>query len=258
MRKPNEEFDPAVHGQTLRYWVSVGKTSSPWVKGLRGSNSPAQPVKNFTTEDKIMTDNNNTHATTGFLPALAAATSQAAAHPRAPTPSAAAPAYPSRIQPPDPKRVPSDYARLAPVTWTEGIQCWRQANLDAKKFDKVLISRMTVTLKADQQKGIDPTDLKTLTDYFHNAMVKALEPQMPVVEKAGPGVLGHSHRADQSRSHRGVQKPDRNAGALRVRLRSGFRRGYGPACRVHALSRRGRHGDAVHRRRFPGRCRRVP
>jgi len=83
----------------------------------------------------------------------------------------------------------SDYARLKPVAWSEGIQCWRDSKVDVKKYDKVLIERMTVTLKPDQQQGIDPTDLKALTDYFHASMVKALEPQMPVVEKAGPGVL---------------------------------------------------------------------
>jgi hypothetical protein len=83
----------------------------------------------------------------------------------------------------------SDYGRLAAVDWGEGMQCWRKPDLDAKKFDKVLISRMTVTLKPGQQAGIDPTDLKTLTDYFYASMVKAFKPQMPVVEKPGPGVL---------------------------------------------------------------------
>ena len=84
----------------------------------------------------------------------------------------------------------SNYSRLAPVSWTAGIQCWRKPDLDASKYDKVLISRMTIMLKPDQQKGVDPTDLKMLTDYFYNAMVTALEPQMEVVEKPGPGVLG--------------------------------------------------------------------
>ena len=83
----------------------------------------------------------------------------------------------------------SDYARLKPVSWADGIQCWRDSRLDAKKFDKVMIARMTVSLKPDQQQGIDPTDLKTLTDYFHDALVKALSPQMRVVDKPGPGVL---------------------------------------------------------------------
>jgi hypothetical protein len=95
----------------------------------------------------------------------------------------------------DPTRVTqsgflSDYGRLKPVSWAEGIQCWRKPGLDAKKYDKVLIARMTVSLKAGQQEAIDPTDLKTLTDYFHNSMAKALKPQMKVVDKAGPGVLG--------------------------------------------------------------------
>jgi hypothetical protein len=83
----------------------------------------------------------------------------------------------------------SDYARLKPVAWAEGIQCWRDPNVDVKRFDKVLISRMTVKLKPGQQEGLDPTDLKALTDYFYQSLVKALKPQMPVVDKPGPGVL---------------------------------------------------------------------
>ena len=83
----------------------------------------------------------------------------------------------------------TNYARLAPVPWAEGIECWRKPDIDMKKYDKVLISHMTVTLKSGQQQGIDPSDLKTLTDYFHASMVKALKPQMHVVEQAGPGVL---------------------------------------------------------------------
>jgi hypothetical protein len=83
----------------------------------------------------------------------------------------------------------SDYGRLKPAPWGDGIECWRDPNLDAKKYDKVLISRMTVMLKPDQQQGIDPTDLKTLTDYFHDSLVKALKPQMQVINESGPGVV---------------------------------------------------------------------
>jgi hypothetical protein len=72
----------------------------------------------------------------------------------------------------------SDYGRLKPVAWAEGIQCWRAAGVDMKKYDKVMIARMEVTLKPDQVKGIDPTDLKTLTDYFHASLVRELKPQM--------------------------------------------------------------------------------
>jgi Protein of unknown function (DUF3313) len=89
----------------------------------------------------------------------------------------------------------SDYARLKPMSALDGIECWRDARLDLKTFDKVLVSRILVSLKPakiekeGEQNTIDPNDLKTLTDYFHDSLVKALKPQMQVVDKAGPGVV---------------------------------------------------------------------
>src|SRR5512139_2214320 len=85
----------------------------------------------------------------------------------------------------------SDYARLRPTSWGDGIQCWREPSLDAKKYDRIMISRILVSLKTKEGESaaIDPNDLKTLTDYFHNSLVNALKPQMSVVDKPGPGVL---------------------------------------------------------------------
>jgi len=83
----------------------------------------------------------------------------------------------------------SDYARLKPLASSEAMQCWRTADLDLKKYNKVLISRMVVTLKDGQGKGVDPTDLKTLTDYFQASLVKAFAPQMPAVESPAADVL---------------------------------------------------------------------
>jgi hypothetical protein len=89
----------------------------------------------------------------------------------------------------------SDYARLKPVAAMDGIECWRDTALNPKQFDKVLVSRIVVSLvppkgqKEGEVKTIDPNDLKTLTDYFYAALVKALRPQMQVVDKAGPGVV---------------------------------------------------------------------
>ena len=89
----------------------------------------------------------------------------------------------------------SDYARLKPVSALDGIECWRDPRFDAKQFDKVMVSRIVVSLappkagKEGEQKTVDPSDLKTLTDYFHDSLVKALKPQMQVVDKAGPGVV---------------------------------------------------------------------
>jgi hypothetical protein len=83
----------------------------------------------------------------------------------------------------------SDYARLAPVPGGDGIKCWRQAGIDWRGYDKVLIARMQVTLKPGQVRSIDPSDLKTLLDYFHHALAADLARTFTVVDKAGPGVV---------------------------------------------------------------------
>ena len=83
----------------------------------------------------------------------------------------------------------TDYARLAPVPGGDGVRCWRQPGAAWKTYDKVLVSRMQVTLKPGESKHVDPSDLKMLFDYFHGALVTALKPSMQVVDKPGPGVL---------------------------------------------------------------------
>jgi len=87
----------------------------------------------------------------------------------------------------------TDYARLRPTTWGDGVQCWRDPNLDARRYTRVLVSRIVVSLAAPKGQGVsdtvDPTDLKSLTDYFHGALVKALRPEMQVVTTPGPSVL---------------------------------------------------------------------
>jgi len=85
----------------------------------------------------------------------------------------------------------SDYGRLKPTSWGGGLECWRETHFDARRFDKVLISRIQVTLapKPGEASAVDPADLKTLTDYFHDALANALKPQMAVADRAGPGVV---------------------------------------------------------------------
>jgi hypothetical protein len=83
----------------------------------------------------------------------------------------------------------TDYARLAPAPGGDGVKCWRGPTVNWRSYDKVLVTRMRVTLKAGQVKNIDPSDLKSLLDYFHGALVADLKPQLQVVDKAGPGVL---------------------------------------------------------------------
>lgn len=83
----------------------------------------------------------------------------------------------------------SDYGRLAPVSWADGIQCWRDPGFDARRYDQAMIARMQVSLKPGQQQGVDPSDLKMLTDYFNDSLRKALAPQMRVVDQPGKNVV---------------------------------------------------------------------
>ncbi len=59
-----------------------------------------------------------------------------------------------------------------------------------EKYDKVLIDHVVVYfLQSSKNKGIDPNELNQLCDYFHKALIKALQTRYTVVDKAGPDVL---------------------------------------------------------------------
>ena len=84
----------------------------------------------------------------------------------------------------------TDYARLQPVPNGGGVLCWRDTNVDWKRYDKVMIERIQVYInRAGSQSAIDPSDLKALLDYFHNEVVKDLSPTIQVATAAGPGVV---------------------------------------------------------------------
>jgi len=84
----------------------------------------------------------------------------------------------------------SDPGRLKATSGSGGMLCWRQLGVDWKRYDKVMIERIQVYLKPSaQQRPVDPSDLKTLIDYFHGALVRDLAPQVQIVNTPGPGVL---------------------------------------------------------------------
>ena len=86
----------------------------------------------------------------------------------------------------------SDYSRLRANPALGGVECWKRSDLDAATYDKAMISRIVVSFAATggkDQATVDPIDLRTLTDYFHDSLAKALRPQMAVVDKADPGVV---------------------------------------------------------------------
>ena len=58
------------------------------------------------------------------------------------------------------------------------------------KYRKLMVDRIKVYLSEDAaSREVDPAVLKELTDYFHAAIVKAVEPAYPVVREPGPDVL---------------------------------------------------------------------
>jgi hypothetical protein len=97
---------------------------------------------------------------------------------------------PARIGDYQPVGFLSSYAGLKPDPNNEHAFIKRGPATVGKKYNKVMVDRIKVFFEDDAAyKGIDPTDLKALTDYFHNAIVKALGDTYPVVDKAGPDVL---------------------------------------------------------------------
>lgn len=92
---------------------------------------------------------------------------------------------------------PSAYAgflahpdRLQPVPGESGAYRWIDSDAKLAQYNQILLERIQVQLASDAQyKAVDPTDLKTLTDYFQQSIVKALGNAYPIITKPGPGVL---------------------------------------------------------------------
>ena len=84
----------------------------------------------------------------------------------------------------------SDYSKLRPDVNEKGAMIWRKPGVDFSKYDKVMVDRLMFVFKDDtEDKVIDATELKALADYFHEAFVKDLGKEYPVVNAPGPGVL---------------------------------------------------------------------
>ena len=79
---------------------------------------------------------------------------------------------------------------LMPLEGDDAARSWRAQAVDWTIYDKIFIDRIQVFVKEDStDKGIDPTDLKMLIDYFYETLVKNIEPTTRIVDKTGPGVL---------------------------------------------------------------------
>ncbi len=84
----------------------------------------------------------------------------------------------------------SDYSQLKPEFEGSGALKYVNPQTDMKKYDKFILERIIVWLKDDAEyKGIDPDEMKAMTDYFHEAMVRELGGDYAIVTEPGPDVL---------------------------------------------------------------------
>lgn len=89
-----------------------------------------------------------------------------------------------------PKGFLTDYSGLRPEGGDSDAFVYRDPGADPTRYKRLLIDRIKIWFKDDAEyKGIDPAELKELTDYFHQAIVKAVADAYPVVEEPGPDVL---------------------------------------------------------------------
>jgi hypothetical protein len=86
-----------------------------------------------------------------------------------------------------------DYPKFE-VNEKTGAEIWFKSNekgvLVLKPYYKILLSPIEVWLNNDASyKGINPDELKAITDYFATAIKKELGSMYPVATEPGPGVL---------------------------------------------------------------------
>jgi len=84
----------------------------------------------------------------------------------------------------------SDYSKISKTKKPDGSYEYVNPNADFSKYNKLLVDRIRIFFKDDSDyKGIDPDELKTLTDYFYEAIKKEVGDAYPMVTESGPDVL---------------------------------------------------------------------
>ena len=67
---------------------------------------------------------------------------------------------------------------------------WLKPGVDFSKYDKVMLDGVVFYFAPDSDdKGIDPEQMKELSDAFNKELVNALKDKYPIVADPGPGVL---------------------------------------------------------------------
>lgn len=83
-----------------------------------------------------------------------------------------------------------DYTVLQPDPSDSNAELYVKPGVSLKAYDKVLLEPVAVRLPSgDERPAIDPADLETLRTTFQNTLTETLEPDYPLVNAPGPGVL---------------------------------------------------------------------
>jgi len=83
-----------------------------------------------------------------------------------------------------------DYSQLTPGEGDQAAMRYIKPGADFKAYDSVMFDRVTVWLSPEAKtRGLDPTILKEMADYYQNALVNAFKDGYKVVDQPGPNVL---------------------------------------------------------------------
>ncbi len=67
---------------------------------------------------------------------------------------------------------------------------WMKPGVDFSKYDKVMLDSVRFYLAADSEDlGVDPEQMKELSDAFNKELVNALKDKYPIVAEPAPGVI---------------------------------------------------------------------
>ena len=83
-----------------------------------------------------------------------------------------------------------DYSQLQPGGDDQAALIYIKPGLDLKPYNKLMFERIQVLISdSADYKAFDPVVLKDLTDYYQNALFKAVKGDYEIVDMPGPDVL---------------------------------------------------------------------
>lgn len=83
-----------------------------------------------------------------------------------------------------------DMPPLANDAERAGAMIWTKPGMNRAAYTKVMIEPISIFISPDSEsKDLDANELKALADGFNETLIKTLEPEIAVLNKAGPGVL---------------------------------------------------------------------